>query len=507
MDNTELIQLCKALDYSNTDNLTDKVFSSTQAGLDDMFRNYGFAPVLGALSQLWPVEKATAFFDRADTTPVITYDVKTIATHYIRAYNGGSELVQSQLMTLWSKMGYEIILITEEPPHELDYPYPASAIRKQIPSHQDIPQRLITLQKHIDEKHFDIYINHNWSTPLIIWDIMLMNYNGIPFIQYIHGHFAIYFSYGRQYLCTPQIFRQCNMVLSLSETNTRFYQLYGCKSYLIHNPEPEYLSLTTSSDTSDLSSAHILFVGRLSIDKNPMDALKIFHLVNKQLPDTVFDILGSDDNKELAAELKKYCAKNNIEKSVRYHGVIKQTEISKYYRQASLLLFTSPMEGWGMVLLEAKAYGLPIVMYDLPYLTLVNDGMGVLTSPMGNINAMAEHVVKVLSDELYRKSLGSASRQSFESFNKYDLGSHWENIFNICTSTDKNDILGSYYDPDSIPEADKYIEPMLFDMIKYGYDCERQKTLTDATVGRKILFIPRKIFNLLLRIKNMFIHK
>ena len=55
-----------------------------------------------------------------------------------------------------------------------------------------------------------------------------------------------------------------------------------------------------------------------------------------------------------------------------------------------------------VLVLEAKAYGLPVVMYDLPYLTLTMDGKGLLTSPNGEVDNMVEHLIDILTKENFK---------------------------------------------------------------------------------------------------------
>ena len=85
-----------------------------------------------------------------------------------------------------------------------------------------------------------------------------------------------------------------------------------------------------------------------------------------------------------------------------------------FYHNCACELFTSKMEGYPMVVLETKAYGIPIVMYDLPYLALTRDKKGVLSSEISDLGTMADNIVKLLNDNNCRISQGSEARKSFE---------------------------------------------------------------------------------------------
>ena len=500
-----LSKSCEDLAYSKANNLTNEIYEETLFNLEQLLHDYSYSQVLGELSNQWSLEKAVIFFEKLNLKMSahqknIHHKVQTIGTHYYRAYNGGIERVQAQLINLWISMGYKVVLFTEEKENELDYPYPNSVKRIIIPSSSKIVERLDALHKHVIKEHVDFYVNHHWCNSSVLWECMLMKMINVPYAQYVHGHFSWAFSSGKKVLCTPRIFKLCDIVLSLSETNARFYQLCGCNSYIVQNPVPTDLAITTQNDISDLSSNHILLIGRLSVEKRPMDALRIFHLVHKKQPNAILDIIGCDEG-NFVEKINKYCTANNLTDSVIYHGMKKQSDIAKFYRKSSLLLFTSEMEGYPMVLLESKAYGLPIVMYELPYLSLTKDGKGILTAPVGDITHMAEHIISLLENTNYRKAYGIASRESFELLNSYDLQQAWENIISVCSYKNTTINCPAYFNPNNLSMADQYIIPSLFTMIEKGYDNILLSDF-DHKIGHLILIIPRFVVKLLQRLKR-----
>ena len=150
------------------------------------------------------------------------------------------------------------------------------------------------------------------------------------------------------------------------------------------------------------------------------------------------------------------------------------------------MLFTSQMESFSMVLLESKAHGLPCVMYDLPYLTLASDRKGFLSAPIGDIPAMSEHVLNILSDDALRNRLSREARDSFEAYAGYDYAEAWFEIFSLNFTSDR------YYDPVDVGQSDRFIMPMLFDAWKKGIEYVLSND-RDRRVGEKILSIPRSI--------------
>ena len=153
-----------------------------------------------------------------------------------------------------------------------------------------------------------------------------------------------------------------------------------------------------------------------------------------------------------------------------------------------------------MVVLETKAYGVPIVMYDMPYLFLIKDKKGVLSSKIGNLDEMADNIVTLLRDDSFRISKGKEARESFEELLRYDLRAVWDNILDICANDDVPIQPNDYYNPERLAAEDRYIIPVLTEKYYCAYD--NIVNSIDYRIGKKILKIPRKVTSILRTIKK-----
>ena len=154
-----------------------------------------------------------------------------------------------------------------------------------------------------------------------------------------------------------------------------------------------------------------------------------------------------------------------------------------------------------MVLLEAKAHGVPIAMYDLSFLTLVKDKKGILTAPVGDIQGVANNIIRLLRDDTLRKACGHAAREDFELHAAYDLQQAWADIFMLCEKTETVK-SAACFDPTSLTEADCSLVPLLLDTVGKSYDRILYES-KEYQVGRKLLKIPRTIKRILKRIKRI----
>jgi len=98
----------------------------------------------------------------------------------------------------------------------------------------------------------------------------------------------------------------------------------------------------------------VLWVGRFHTWKRPEWLLDLA----ETMPDVIFDVVGAAPADPRARRLADRAARLT---NVRMHGQVAHREMGRFYRQAGLLLCTSPVEGYPNTYLEAWALGRPVV--------------------------------------------------------------------------------------------------------------------------------------------------
>jgi glycosyltransferase involved in cell wall biosynthesis len=114
------------------------------------------------------------------------------------------------------------------------------------------------------------------------------------------------------------------------------------------------------------------------------------------------NILGDGEERERLAALIEELG---LEKNVNLIGNVLDT--SKWYRQADLLVLSSVSEGFANVIVEALAYGVPVVSTDClsgPREILNKSSYGSLV-PVGDFMLLAEEIISVLSKSFDRTTL------------------------------------------------------------------------------------------------------
>jgi glycosyltransferase-like protein len=87
-------------------------------------------------------------------------------------------------------------------------------------------------------------------------------------------------------------------------------------------------------------------------------------------------------------------------------GTVSDADLAGWYHAADALSFPSVKEGWGLVVLEAQAAGLPVVASDLPVFTeYLTDGVDALLPRVADPAALAAAYARLLDDASLRKHL------------------------------------------------------------------------------------------------------
>jgi len=161
-------------------------------------------------------------------------------------------------------------------------------------------------------------------------------------------------------------------------------------------------------DKTHAVSQQVLYVGRLSEEKNLMQWLDIAHLVHMEMPSTLFLILGEGS---LKVALEKKVDEMGLQDCVTLGGHIAYQQLPDYYRQASVFLLTSHYEGFGRVAVEAGYFELPVVA---PHITGIEDivvdgSTGFLHTP-DDVQGMVDSIIKLLKNDHLREALGREAR-------------------------------------------------------------------------------------------------
>jgi glycosyltransferase involved in cell wall biosynthesis len=165
-----------------------------------------------------------------------------------------------------------------------------------------------------------------------------------------------------------------------------------------------------------LSHSYLLYVGNIKPHKNLERLIEAFHLVRSQGRSELELIIIGDEISKLQS-LRRAIHKYDIHRSVRFLGYVPDNTLAVLYRLASVFVFPSLYEGFGLPPLEAMASGTPVVTSNVSSLPEVVGDAAVLVDPY-SAEAIADGILSVLRsthlrDDLRERGLKRAQEYSW----------------------------------------------------------------------------------------------
>ena len=216
-------------------------------------------------------------------------------------------------------------------------------------------------------------------------------------------------------------------IVILSEEDRRRNWANNPKAICMPNP------LTVSSNTrSSLNSKKVIAVGRLNPEKHFDALIKAWKIVSDRFPDWSLEIWGG--NGPLYEELKRMIVELQLANHVFLKG--ETPEISRKMAESSMIVSTSITEGMPLVLLEALAAGLPIVTFNYKYGAdeIVTEGKNGFIVEEDDLDALAERIGRLISNEALRKEMGENAFISSQRFLPEVIADRWMTLFQSLRS-------------------------------------------------------------------------
>lgn len=173
----------------------------------------------------------------------------------------------------------------------------------------------------------------------------------------------------------------------------------------------------------------ILFCGRLSPEKAPIDLLKGYEASGTDGKALVFAGDGP-----VRPELEEYIHNNRVQ-SVYFLGFLDRGEINQCYEMADVLVLPSRQEATGAVITEGMCFDLPLIVSDQVGfgLDLVKEGLNGFIYPVGSTNELAKYLNLLSSaSKSDIEIMGSNSRKLIEQWADFSLA---ESLLNHLDNT------------------------------------------------------------------------
>ncbi|NOQ32566.1 MAG: glycosyltransferase [Helicobacteraceae bacterium] len=255
---------------------------------------------------------------------------------------------------------------------------------------------------HINTAHQNSF----WRKAIFVKLLKIFN---IPIIIHLHSsEFHLFFknSSSKKQNAIRNIFKMADRVIVLSNSWKEWYveNIEERIPTVIYNGMDDFLG---SDDQVSERENKILFLGRLGHRKGIYDLIKAFETIKHSHTDAKL-LLGGDGEIE---ECKDLVDGLRLTESVEFLGWIGDDQKKKLLNTCKVFTLPSYNEGFPLSILEAMSAGLAIVSTKVGGIPeeVINGNSGLLIEA-GDTNALAQSIIRILSDDNYCDSLGENAR-------------------------------------------------------------------------------------------------
>ena len=182
-------------------------------------------------------------------------------------------------------------------------------------------------------------------------------------------------------------------------------------------------------EKAKLETENLISIGRLSHEKGYLDLIDIFKELHQKYPDSKLNIIGDGPDRK---KIEKKIRDNKLEDYIILHGFQEKEYINKYLEKSSVYIMTSYTESFGLVLLEAFAYGITCVAYSSAEGAneIISDNWDGYLIKDRDKNKMIKRICELLSNRNRRLIMGANGIKKAQEFNTQKTKQKWIEIIN-----------------------------------------------------------------------------
>ncbi len=363
---------------------------------------------------------------QADATPAAKPHIAFVLPG-LRA--GGSEHIVSLLCNHFSRSGWTVSLYAFEDAHAPPYyahdraihvcqlGYPAGRL-PMLQSLLNIRNRIGTLRRALSLARPDLVVSFLTRTNVV--SVLAARPLGIPVIVSERNNPAAQrpgalWSALRRYAYA----RAEGLVTMTRGAMMQFPKVMRRKQWVIPNPTYAPIDL----DPGRPPIMQLAAVGRLVPQKGFDLLLDAFARVANRIPDWSLVIWGEGPER---ARLEAQRDALGLRHRVSLPGVTR--EHGGWLREAGIFVLSSRFEGWGIVVGEAMAAGIPVISFDCRWGPgeMISDGESGILVPDGDVIAMGDAIAGLCADPDRRKLLSQNARIASRRFQVDAILQQWE---------------------------------------------------------------------------------
>ncbi|GAA1812865.1 glycosyltransferase [Nesterenkonia flava] len=308
----------------------------------------------------------------------------------------------------------------------------------------------------------DVIIDHqtlySWTWPSYA---LMAGAVDVPTIGWVHS-FALRPVYDLKHMISF-IRDQANCLASLvtlSPLDVSFWKLQGVAhtAYLPNPPSPMLLNsqVAAPAKSAPQGPLKLIWWGRLEEHtKQVSQLIEVAAQLRELDVDFTLRIIGPDSPGLTAADFAARAKSRGVEDVIDVVGPLHGQQLLDAIDAADIFVSTSVLEGYQLTLAEAQSRGLPAAMYELPWLTLVQNNGGIVTAPQGEARALARQIQKLAEDPRRYEQYSAASVEAAQRALSPDFSQLYEQL---VTGT----LPGEYSPEPTLSDAQRILDWIVF---------------------------------------------
>lgn len=346
------------------------------------------------------------------------------------SHAGGTERVLQQIANGLAERGHQVVVISVWGKDELAFPLDGRITFRRLGD--DYPgtvvQHLRTvrrLRRAVREEALPVLVD----VDLILTLYSLPATAGLAGVKRIAWeHFNFYYQFRKnnrlRRVAMRLAARFSHVVLVLTqEDRTHYAENLRIRGRLcqIYNPNPFEATVREGG-----GERMVLAAGRLTRAKGFDLLLKSWAEVEAEFPDWRLCIAGEGEERQALEAQREALGLCRVELPGQ------AADIGALYRRAGIFALSSRDEGFGMVLIEAMAYGRPVVSFACKAgpRDIVTDGENGFLFPVGDCAGFAQGLRRLMGSEQLRQEMGERARLSVDRFALRTVLDQWETLLN-----------------------------------------------------------------------------
>ena len=228
---------------------------------------------------------------------------------------------------------------------------------------------------------------------------------------------------GRYKYLTDKNIKVDAIVTCTKQQNHDIQQRYGLLNVFTI---PHSLQNFINVDRAKFNPLTVVMVGRIASEKGHSKVIDAFKIVAEKIPKAQLQFYGSGS---LQTNLQKKIDELGLSRSIIFKGF--NSNVAEIFSNAALSICASAFEGFALAIQESLQNNCPVVSFDCHYgpRDMIKDGVNGYLVPVDDIEAMADRIIKILTEPGLREKLSANCAKSVERFSPALVARQWAKLF------------------------------------------------------------------------------